>query len=268
MVSVLGIDGREIEKIDLPKVFSHPVREDLILRAFLAIQSHKRQPYGPNELSGLRTSAHYHGERRSRYTMMNREIARHQRLHSKTVPFLFWQARVAPQTKGGRAGHPPVPEKNWYQKINKKERIKAILSAIAATSLKEIVKARGHKVDEIKELPIVVDDKIEEVKKSKEIVEFLKKIGLEEELERVKEKKVRAGRGKMRGRRYKKKVGILFVINEDRGISKAVRNLPGCEVVKVKDLSVEQLAPGGKPGRLTIFTKSAILKLGERYGSF
>jgi len=268
MVSVLGIDGREIEKIDLPKVFSHPVREDLILRAFLAIQSHKRQPYGPNELSGLRTSAHYHGVRRSRYTMMNREIARHQRLHSKTVPFLFWQARVAPQTKGGRPGHPPVPEKNWYQKINKKERIKAIISAIAATSLKEIVKARGHKVDRIKELPIVVDDKIEEVKKSREIVEFLKKIGLEEELERVKEKKVRAGKGKMRGRRYKKRVGILFVINEDRGISKAVRNLPGCEVVKVKDLSVEQLAPGGKPGRLTIFTKSAILKLGEKYGSF
>jgi len=268
MVSVLGIDGKEVEKIDLPKVFSHPVREDLILRAFLAIQSHKRQPYGPNELSGMRTSAHYHGERRSRYSMMNREIARHQRLHSKTVPFLFWQARVAPQTRGGRPSHPPVPEKNWYQKINKKERIKAILSAIAATSLKEIVKARGHKVDEIRELPIVVDDKIEEVKKSKEIVEFLKKIGLEEELERVKEKKVRAGRGKMRGRRYKKKVGILFVINEDRGISKAVRNLPGCEVVKVKDLSVEQLAPGGKPGRLTIFTKSAILKLGERYGSF
>ncbi len=268
MVSVFGIDGKEVEKIDLPKVFSHPVREDLILRAFLAIQSHKRQPYGPNELSGMRTSAHYHGERRSRYSMMNREIARHQRLHSKTVPFLFWQARVAPQTRGGRPSHPPVPEKNWYQKINKKERIKAILSAIAATSLKEIVKARGHKVDEIRELPIVVDDKIEEVKKSKEIVEFLKKIGLEEELERVKEKKVRAGKGKMRGRRYKKKVGILFVINEDRGISKAVRNLPGCEVVEVKDLSVEQLAPGGKPGRLTIFTKSAILKLGEKYGSF
>jgi large subunit ribosomal protein L4e len=267
MVSVFGIDGREIEKIELPKVFSQPVREDLILRAFLAIQSHKRQPYGPNELSGMRTSAHYHGKRRSRYTMMNREIARHQRLHSKTVPFLFWQARVAPQTKGGRPGHPPKPEKDWYQKINKKERIKAIISAIAATSLKEFVKARGHNVDEIKELPIVVDDKLEEIKKTREIVEFLEKIGLKKELERVKKKKVRAGKGKMRGRKYKKKVGILFVVNEDRGIGKAVRNLPGYEVVLAKDLSVEQLAPGGKPGRLTIFTKSAILKLGEKYGS-
>jgi large subunit ribosomal protein L4e len=268
MVSVLGMDGMEMEKIELPKVFFQPVREDLILRAFLAIQSHKRQPYGPNELSGLRTSAHYHGERRSRYTMMNREIARHQRLHGKTVPQLFWQARIAPQTKGGRPAHPPLPEKNWYQKINKKERIKAVISAIAATSLKECVKARGHRIDNVKELPIVVEDKIEEIKKSKEIVEFLKRIGLEKELERIKEKKVRAGKGKMRGRRYKKKVGILFVVNEDRGIGKAVRNLSGCEVVKVKDLSVEQLAPGGKAGRLTIFTKTAILKLGEKYGSF
>jgi len=267
MVSVFGIDGKEVEKIELPKIFSQPVREDLILRAFLAIQSHKRQPYGPDKLSGLRTSAHYHGERHSRYSMMNREIARHQRLHGKTVPHLFWQARIAPQTKGGRPAHPPLPEKDWYQKINEKERIKAIISAIAATSIKDLVKVRGHRIDGMKELPIVVDDKIEEMKKSKEVVEFLTKIGLEKELERIKEKKVRAGKGKMRGRKYKKKVGILFVVNEDKGISKAVRNLPGCEVVKVKDLSVEQLAPGGKPGRLTIFTKSAILKLGEKYGS-
>jgi large subunit ribosomal protein L4e len=268
MVSVFDVNGKEIESIELPKVFSQPVREDLILRAFLAIQSHKRQPYGPNELSGLRTSAHYHGKRRSRYTMMNREIARHQRLHSKTVPQLFWQARVAPQTKGGRPAHPPLPEKNWYQKINKKERIRATISAIAATSLKEYVRARGHRIDNIKDLPIVAEDKIEEIKKTREIVKFLESVGLEKELERIKEKKVRAGKGKMRGRKYKKKVGVLFVVNEDKGISKAVENLPGCEVVKVKDLSVEQLAPGGKAGRLTIFTKTAILKLGEKYGSF
>jgi large subunit ribosomal protein L4e len=268
MVGVFDINGKEIENIELPKVFYQPVREDLILRAFLAIQSHKRQPYGPNELSGLRTSAHYHGKRRSRYTMMNREIARHQRLHGKTVPQLFWQARVAPQTKGGRPAHPPLPEKNWYQKINKKEKIKATISAIVATSLKEFVKARGHRIEEVKELPIVAEDKIEEIKKTKEIIEFLKKIGLEKELERSKEKKVRAGKGKLRGRRYKKKVGILFVVNEDKGIGKAVRNIPGCDVIKVKDLSVEKLAPGGKDGRLTIFTKTAILKIGEKYGSF
>ncbi len=258
MVSVIDLNGKEIGNIELPKIFKEPVREDLILRAFLAIKSHERQPYGPNKLSGLRTSAHYHGERHSRYTMMNREMARHQRLHGKTVPFLHWQARIAPQTKGGRPAHPPLPEKDWYQKINEKERKKAIKAAIAATSLKELVKGRGHKVENIKELPIIVEDEIEKISKTKEIVEFLEKIGLKEELERIKEKKVRAGKGKMRGRRYKKKVGILFVVIDNKNLSKAVKNLPGCEAVKVKDLSVKYLAPGGKPGRLTIFSKSAI----------
>ncbi|MGC9058810.1 MAG: 50S ribosomal protein L4 [Candidatus Aenigmatarchaeota archaeon] len=258
MVSVVDLNGKEIEKIELPNVFREPIREDLILRTFLAIKSHERQPYGPNKLSGLRTSAHYHGERHTRYTMMNVEMARHQRLHGKTVPFLHWQARIAPQTKGGRPAHPPLPEKDWYQKINEKERKKAIKSAIAATSIKDLVIKRGHKVENIKELPIIVEDKIEEISKTKEIVDFLKKIGLEEELERVKEKKVRAGKGKMRGRRYKKKIGILFVVMDDKKLLKAVKNLPGCEVVKVKDLSVKHLAPGGKPGRLTIFSKKAI----------
>jgi len=259
MVKVFGLDGKIKEEIELPKVFSYPIREDLILRAFLAIMSHKRQPYGPNELSGLRTSAHYHGERRERYSMMNRGIARHQRLHGKTVPFLFWQARIAPQTKGGRPAHPPLPEKIWYQKINKKEKRKAIASALAATAVLDLVKSK-HRINGIKELPIVVDDEIEKISKVKEIEKFLKSIGLEEELERIKEKKVRAGKGKMRGRRYKKKKGILFVVKDDKNLKKAVENL-NCDVVKVKDVSVEHLAPGGKPGRLTIFSKSAFEEL-------
>ncbi|MFH7880905.1 MAG: 50S ribosomal protein L4 [Candidatus Aenigmatarchaeota archaeon] len=260
MVVVYDINGNIKENIELPKVFYYPVREDLILRAFLAIQSHKRQPYGANKLSGLRTSAHYHGERRTRYSMMNRGIARHQRLHGKTVPSLFWQARIAPQTKGGRPAHPPVVEKIWYQKINKKEKRKAILSAISATAILDFVKNR-HRIDGIKEVPIVVEDEFENLSKTKDVIKFLEKIGLKEELERLKKKKVRAGKGKMRGRRYKKKKGILFVVKNDVNLKKAVENIPGCEVVRVKDLSVENLAPGGKPGRLTVFTRGAIEEL-------
>lgn len=263
-VGVKNLNGEEIERINLPEIFEEPVREDLILRAFLATMSKKRQPYGTNELAGKRTSAHYHGLRRYRWTMMNREMARLPRIHGKGVPLqMIWQARFVPSAKGGRRAHPPKPEKIWEQKINKKERKKAIKSAIAATALKEFVIKRGHKVEGIKELPIVVDDKIEEIKKTKELVEFLKKIGLEKELKRVKKKKVRAGRGKMRGRIYKKKKGPLIVITNDKGISKALKNLPGFDVCKVENLSVEKLAPGAKPGRLTIFTKSAIEKLSK-----
>lgn len=263
-VEVFDINGEAKEKIDLPKVFFTPLREDLILRAFLATMSKKRQPYGSDPLAGLRTSAHYHGYRRHRYRMMNIERARLPRLHGKTVPYLYLTARLVPQAVKGREAHPPKVEKIWEQKINEKERKLAIKSAIAATAFKDLVGKR-HVIDKINSLPIVVEDKIQEISKAKELVKFLKKIGLEKELERIKEKKVRAGKGKARGRRYKRKVGILFVITEDKGISKAVKNLPGCNVCRVDNLSVEALAPGSKPGRLTIFTKSSLEKLREKW---
>ncbi|MDI6799026.1 MAG: 50S ribosomal protein L4, partial [Candidatus Aenigmarchaeota archaeon] len=170
-VDVFDLEGKPIEKIELPKVFSEPVREDLILRAFLATLSKKRQPYGVDIMAGKRTSAHYHGVRRERWTMMGREMARMPRLHGKISPHLMWRARFAPQVKGGRRAHPPKAEKVWAQKINKKERRKAIRSAIAATARKGYVLKRGHKFEG--RLPIVVDDKIQEIKKTKELVEFL-----------------------------------------------------------------------------------------------
>ncbi len=266
-VSVLDLNGNRVGKIELPEVFKEKVREDLILRAFLATMSKKRQPYGTDKLAGKRTSAHYHGLRRYRWTMMNREMARLPRIHGKGAPLqMIWQARFVPGARGGRRAHPPKPEKVWEQKINKKERKKAIKSAIAATALKELVLKRGHKVEKIEELPIIVEDKLEEISKTKDLVKFLEVIGLKEEIERAKRKKIRAGKGKARGRKYKRRVGPLIVIAEDKGISKAVKNLPGFSVCKVENLSVEKLAPGGVPGRITIFTRSAIEKLREKNG--
>lgn len=261
-VNVFNLDGKTIEKIELPKVFSEPIREDLILRAFLATTSKKRQPYGVDILAGKRTSAHYHALRRYRWTMMGRDMARMPRIHGKGGPrHLMWRARFVPQAKGGRKAHPPKVEKVWVQKINKKERKKAIRSAIAATACKECVLGRGHKVEEKKELPLVVEDKIQEIKKTKKFVETLKKIGLEKELERIKKRKIKAGKGKRRARKYKRKIGPLIVITDDKGIGKAVKNLPGINVCRVKNLSAEVLAPGAMPGRLTLFTKSSIEKL-------
>lgn len=261
--TVFNLDGKPVGEVRLPKVFSQPVREDLILRAFLATLSKRRQPYGTDKMAGKRTSAHYHGRRRERYTMMGREMARMPRLHGKTVPFLVWRARFVPQAVGGRRAHPPKVEKIWTQKINKKERRKAIESAIAATAIMEYVENRGHKLDGLEKLPIVVDDDLEQIEKTKELVKFLEKINLGEELKRIRRRKIRAGKGKMRGRKYKTKVGPLFIITKDRGIGKAVRNIPGCHVCRVENLSVEHLAPGGQCGRLVIFTKGAIERLKE-----
>ena len=262
--NVFDIQGNQKGEIELPKVFNTNFRPDLIKRAVLAIHSHNRQPYSVNILAGKRTSAHYHGIRKGPHHMMNIEKARMARTHGGP-PGLELTARFVPQAVKGRGAHPPKVEKIWWQRINDKERILAIKSAIAATAIKEIVIKRGHVVGNIN-LPIVVDDSIQEFKKTKQAREFLEKIGLEKELERTKNKKVRAGKGKMRGRKYKKKKSVLFVISTNNGILNAVKNLPGADVCLVKDLNAELLAPGTHPGRLTIFSTSAIQKLGEIYG--
>lgn len=260
-VDVLDMEGKSKEKIDLPKVFSELIREDLIRRAALATSSKNRQPYGTDPEAGQRTSAHYHGYRRHRWTMMNREMARMPRIHGKASPHLMWRPRFVPQTRKGRQAHPPKVEKIWELKINKKENRKAINSAIAATANREFVEKRGHKFS--KELPIIVEDKIQELKRVKDVIDFFVKIGLAKELERIQKRKIKAGKGKMRGRKYKRKVGPLVVVTEDKGIGKAVRNLTGVDVCRVQNLSAAYLAPGTMPGRLTIWSESAIKKLGE-----
>ncbi len=267
-VDVFDLEGKPVGTIDLPKVFSEPIREDLILRAVLVSQSRRRQPYGTNVLAGKRTAAHFHGGRpgrtsSKRYSMIGREMARLPRLHGHTVPHLSFRVRFVPQARKGRPAHPPKVEKIWEQGMNKKERQTAVKSAIAATAMKELVLKRGHRIEEIKSLPIIVEDKIQELKKTKDVVEFLKKLGLKKELERIEERKIRAGKGKARGRKYKIKTGPLFVVKEDKGIGKAVNNLTGCNVCRVGNLSAEYLAPGAQAGRLTIFTKSAIEKLSD-----
>jgi len=260
-VDVLDLEGKPTGKIELPEVFKELFRPDLITRAVLALQSLKRQPYGPDELAGFRTSAHYHGRRRERWTMMMRDMARLPRLHH-TSPHMSWRARRVPQAVKGREAHPPKVEKVWYQKINKKEKELALRSAIATTANKEILKSRGHKVEKIKELPIVVKDEIESIKKTKDVKKLLLSLGLEDELKRITERKIRPTAGRMRGRKYKTKIGPLIVVYEDRGIGKTCRNIPGVHVQLVKNISVEDLAPGSNPGRLTIWSRSSIEKLG------
>jgi large subunit ribosomal protein L4e len=195
--------------------------------------------------------------------MMGVEMARLPRIHGKPAPHMLYRARFVPQAVKGRVAHPPKVEKVWVQKINRKERRKAIRSAIAATALKEWVAGRGHRIKGVKELPIVVEDEIQRINKTKKLIEFLKRIGLEEELERVKKKKVRAGKGKRRGRKYRRKVGPLIVVSKDEGIGKAAANIPGVEVCQVEDVCTECLAPGTQPARLVIWSASAFEKLKE-----
>lgn len=263
MAKVFNLDGTVAGEIKLPSIFSFEYRPDLIQRAVLSIQSHRRQPYGVNTLAGKRTSAHYHGSRSIPYSMMNREMARMARTHSGP-PALEFTARTVPQARKGREAHPPKAEKDWNLKINTKEKKVALKSAIAASAMLELVKKR-HNVSDV-ELPIVISNEIQNVKKTKELEKIILTLNLYSDLERAKNRKVRAGKGKMRGRKYKKKKSILFVVNEDKGIFHAAKNIPGVNICLLKDLNVELLAPGTHAGRLTVWDESSIKKLGEIHG--
>ena len=105
--------------------------------------------------------------------------------------------------------------------------------------------------------------KIEDLKRTKDVRDVLLKLGLGEELERAGIKKVRAGRGKRRGRRYKLKKGPLMVVSKRCALYEAARNIPGVDVCIVNELNAELLAPGTQAGRLTLWTESAIENMGK-----
>ncbi len=261
--NVYGLDGKSKGQIELPAVFKTVYRPDLIKRAVIASQTSKRQAYGADILAGKRTSAHYHGKRHYRFSMMNKEMARISRIHGKSASgsYLNLRARLVPQAVKGRRAHPPKAEKIWAQEINKKELLLSMKSAIAATANLELVK---EKYVHVKEVPIIIDDS-SAAGKTKELASLIESLGLAREIERCKKKKVRAGKGKMRGRKYRKKKGILFVLEKGSKAFKSAKNIAGADVVSVEDLmkknNTELFAPGTMPGRLTVFSKSSIEKM-------
>ncbi|MBI2109816.1 50S ribosomal protein L4 [Candidatus Woesearchaeota archaeon] len=256
---VFDINGNKTKTVNLPEQFNEEVRDDLIRKAVYILQSNRRQKYGAYGEAGQRYSAKLSRRRRDFKTSYGYGISRVPRkvLWRRGTRF-GWVAAVAPGTVGGRKAHPPKAIKNWELKINTNENRKAIRSALAATVIKDIVLGRGHKANNI---PLILDNKFETLNKTKEVETVLIKIGLEKELERTSETKIRAGRGKARGRRYRIKKGPLIVVGNDCELLKSARNLLGVEIARVDMLNAELLAPGASVGRLTIFTEGAIDRL-------
>jgi len=250
---IFDLKGKSLSKIRLPQVFKTPVRDDVIKRAVVAIQSNRFQPQGRDPFAGKRVTAESMG--------VGYGLARVPRLKGTQ------RAAFAPGTVGGRQAHPPRSSKKICKKIPKKEMKLALRSAIAATALKEVVAARGHVVDAVPDFPLIVVDDLQRLKKTKEVEEAFMHIGVWPDIYRVKEsQKIRAGKGKTRGRKLKRAVGPLLAISKDEGIGKAARNIPGVDVVTVNNLNVELLAPGTVPGRLTVWTNSAVEMLDKLFG--
>ncbi len=247
---VRDLEAQVVDEVELPEVFMTPVRPDVIRRAYLSSLTARIQPQGRDPMAGLRTSAESWGA--------GHGVARVPRVKGRGYPAASRGAR-ANQAVGGVRIQAPRANKVVWERINRKERRLAIRSAIAATASVELVSAR-HRLGELDSVPVIVVDDLASLEKTRDFYEFLLKLGLEEELRRLKRRfrKIRAGRGKMRGRVRQRARGPLVVYHEDGGISRAARNVPGVDVVSVRNLGVIHLAPGGVPGRLTIWTVGAI----------
>jgi large subunit ribosomal protein L4e len=249
-VYVYDINGEHKRTVDIPKVFDTPFRPDLIRRDVTVSRANRRQVYGPKRRAGMRHSVEWWGK--------GRGVSRVPRLKDSRT------AKQAPGTVGGRRAFPPQLDKDYSKKINKKERALARRSAIAALKDIELVKARGHRFQKDLELPVVIEDRFEEIDSTKEVIDILSSLGLFEDVERARKgTHIRAGRGKMRGRRKRRPKAMLVVVKEKKGIERGTGNLPGIDVVTVDQLNTEVMAPGGEPGRLTIFSEGAFKALGE-----
>lgn len=260
---VYSLEGKVLKKINLPSSFDEIVREDLIRRAVLSDESKLRQPKGSYPLAGKETSARYRGRKEDFGSLKNRGQAKLPR--EVGAKGRAGKVKRIPSAVKGRRAHPPKVEKKIVENMNKKEYKKALCSALAATKLIDLVKKRGH-VFNIDSLPVIVENKFEELTKTSQVVSVLKNLGLFVDVERSKEKsKPLSGIRKTRTRSKYVPKSLLIVVRNGN-ILKAARNLSGVDVVTVEDLKVRNLAPGTHPGRLTLFTENAIEDIRIKYG--
>ncbi|KAG2434460.1 hypothetical protein HYH02_012290 [Chlamydomonas schloesseri] len=260
MVEVHSIEtGEKAAQVALPAVFTAPIRPDIVRTIHTNMAKNKRQAYAVFMKAGHQTAAESWGT--------GRAVSRIPRVPGGGT-HRAGQGAFGNMCRGGRMFAPTKVWRRWHRKINVNQKRYAVVSALAASALPALVMARGHKIEQVPMVPLVLDDAVEGVKKTSKALEILKKVGALPDVEKSKDSKaLRSGKGKMRNRRYVMRKGPLVVFANDEGISKAFRNLPGVEVTSVDRLNLLQLAPGGHLGRFCIWSKSAFEKLDKVFGT-
>jgi len=259
LVSVYNEQGEASGQITLPAVFKAPIRPDVVNFVHSNMAKNSRQPYAVHKHAGHQTSAESWGT--------GRAVARIPRVRGGGT-HRSGQGAFGNMCRGGRMFAPTKTWRRWHRPVNQKQRRYAVCSALAASSVPALLMARGHKVDNIPEVPVVCTNAIESLTKTKGAVALLKRLNAYDDVEKCQNsKKIRAGKGKMRNRRYVMRRGPLVVYNEDHGIRQAFRNLPGVELISVDRLNLLKLAPGSHLGRFCIWSQGAFEKLDSVYGT-
>jgi len=262
LVQVYNNNGDVVDQVRLPQVFLTPIRSDIVQFVHTNMRKNDRQPYAVAKWAGHQTSAESWGT--------GRAVARIPRVPGGGT-HRAGQGAFGNMCRGGRMFSPLRTWRKWHRKIVLGQKRYAVASALAASAVPSLVAARGHRISQLPEIPLVVaNEALEGVAKTKKALALFKKLNIEDDVHKVKYSVVhRPGKGKMRNRPYKEKVGPLVVVNSGSmaSVAPAVRNLPGVEIADVARLSLLRLAPGGHLGRLIVWTRSAFEQLDKLWGT-
>ncbi|CAM9950036.1 unnamed protein product [Scytosiphon promiscuus] len=276
VVSVFSQEGVSQESTTLPAVFTVPIRPDIVNFVHTNMAKNHRQPYAVSKRAGHQTSAESWGT--------GRAVSRIPRVQGGGTQ-RAGQGAFGNMCRGGRMFSPTKIWRRWHRHVNVNQKRYAVASALAATAVPALVMARGHRVEEVPELPLVVDTSLETcVKKAGSTPDVFLHWWSDSSVTpssftcaclphatrvQVKDsKKIRAGKGKMRNRRYVQRRGPLVIYDKSEGIHRAFRNLPGVETACVDRLNLLTLAPGGHLGRFCVWTQAAFDKLDSIYGTY
>jgi len=259
LVSVYSADGEVSKSVKLPGVFQAPIRPDVVHFVHTNMAKNARQPYSVNKYAGKMASAASWGT--------GRAVSRIPRVQGGGT-HRSGQGAFGNMCRGGRMFAPTKTWRRWHRKVNLTQKRYAVASGVAASGVPALVMARGHRIEQLDEVPLVVSSQVEKLSKTKDAVALLKKFGAYDDVEKViSSKTMRAGKGKMRNRRFVQRRGPLVVYDSDNGITRAFRNIPGVELTSVDSLNLLQLAPGGHLGRFCVWTQGAFEKLDNVFGT-
>nr|SVE84322.1 EOG090X0822 [Daphnia pulex] len=246
--------------IQLPAIFRAPIRPDIVSFVQQQMSMNRRHPYCVSEKAGHQTSAESWGT--------GRAVARIPRVRGGGT-HRSGQGAYGNMCRGGRMFAPTKIWRRWHRKINVNQKRFALCSAVAASGIPSLVMSKGHLINDVPEMPLVVSDKVQEYKKTKQAVVLLRRLRAWTDVQKVyKTRRFRAGKGKMRNRRRTSKLGPLVIYGRDQGLTKAFRNIPGVSMISVNKLNLMKLAPGGHVGRFCIWTESAFQRLNALYGTW
>jgi large subunit ribosomal protein L4e len=260
VVSVYKSDNaKEIAgSIPMPGVFSAPIRNDLVHFVHSELSKNRRQGHAVFHKAGQEHSAESWGT--------GRAVARIPRIGGSGTS-RSGQATFGNMCRKARMFAPLKIWRKWHRRVNITQRRHAVAAALAASAVAPLVMARGHMVQNIPELPLVLDTL--NVPNTKSLLTALNNFGVGDDLTKVRShKSLRNGKGKYRNSKYILKKGPLVIYGDESvTVKRAARNLPGVDVCHVSRLNIIQLAPGGHLGRLIVFTKDGFNQLNNQFGS-